>query len=168
MPYYTPNLVSKTTHVGNSLSSFNLSFSALDTNLYNLSAYTVDSISNIEDDIDTLSSLVIPTLYTLTSAPSSSATFNLANGFLQSLTLTSNMVIMEPQGTPYVGQQLKIYLNSGVGGYNFTFHPNILIPSESTFSSPYTLLSAKQLWITQLEYLSSDWALTTLVGGYSI
>lgn len=75
---------------------------------------------------------------------------------------------MEPQGTPYTGQQLKIYLNSGVGGYNFTLHPNILIPSESTFSSPYTLLSANQLWITQLEYLSSDWALTTLVGGYSI
>jgi len=40
MPYYIPNTVSKTTCLGNSLSTFNISFTALDTNIHNLSVYT--------------------------------------------------------------------------------------------------------------------------------
>jgi hypothetical protein len=45
MLYYIPDLVVKTTCIGNALSTMNISFSSLDTNLYNLSTYTVNSVN---------------------------------------------------------------------------------------------------------------------------
>ena len=45
MPYYIPDLTPKTTCIGNTLSTFNISFSSLDTNLYNLSTYAVNSVN---------------------------------------------------------------------------------------------------------------------------
>lgn len=182
MPHYIQDLVPKTTHVGNSLSSFNLSFSALDDNLFELSSfalmtydnllelssYTISELTAIQSDINSISSDVYPSLYTASYNSVTSATFYIDNGNLQTITLTGDTMLMAPLGDALPGNQLKIYLNSGTGGHDFSFDPTIIIPSESTFSSPYTLLSANHLWITQLEYLGSDWALTTLVGGYNI
>ncbi len=70
MPFYIPTLVSKFECIGNTLSTFNISFSTLDTNLYNLSNYTVASVnflssrmisvsSNLQSQINFLSSRMI-------------------------------------------------------------------------------------------------------------
>jgi hypothetical protein len=56
--FYIPPLVTKTDYIGNSLSAFNQSFSALDIGLYELSSYTVEEIENINLSIDVLSSSV--------------------------------------------------------------------------------------------------------------
>ena len=56
MPYYIPNLTLKTTCIGNTLSTFNTSFSNLDTNLYNLSTYTVNSVNFLSSTMISVSS----------------------------------------------------------------------------------------------------------------
>lgn len=56
MPYYIPDLTPKTTCVGNTLSTFNISFSSLDTNLYNLSTYSVNSINYLSATMVSVSS----------------------------------------------------------------------------------------------------------------
>jgi hypothetical protein len=71
--HYVPTFSSKTTCIGNTLSTFNISFSNLDTNLYNLSTYTVNSVnylsstlvsvsSNLGTRVDTVSSFVFSNL----------------------------------------------------------------------------------------------------------
>jgi hypothetical protein len=56
MLYYIPNVVNKKTCIGNALSTINLSFTALDTNLYNLSTYTVNSVNFLSSTIISVSS----------------------------------------------------------------------------------------------------------------
>ena len=56
--FYIPNPVPKTTYIGNSLSSINISLTALDFNLGGLSAYSVDNITNLNTRTNTLSSNV--------------------------------------------------------------------------------------------------------------
>ena len=76
MPFYIPALVSKFECIGNTLSTFNISFSNLDTNLYNLSNYTVASVnflssamvsvsSTLKSDINFLSSTMVSVSSTL-------------------------------------------------------------------------------------------------------
>ena len=70
MLYYVPATVSKTTCIGNSLSTINIGFTALDNNLQALSAWTVSSInflsatmisvsSTLQNEIEFLSSTMI-------------------------------------------------------------------------------------------------------------
>jgi len=66
MPYYIPATVSKNTCIGNTLSTFNISFTSLDKRLYELSTYidflssTVISVSSVLDSrINFLSSTMI-------------------------------------------------------------------------------------------------------------
>jgi hypothetical protein len=56
MPFYIPALVSKFECIGNTLSTFNISFSNLDTNLYNLSNYTVNSVNFLSSTMVSVSS----------------------------------------------------------------------------------------------------------------
>lgn len=56
MPFYIPSLVSKFECIGNTLSTFNISFSTLDTNLYNLSNYTVASVNFLSSNMVSVSS----------------------------------------------------------------------------------------------------------------
>lgn len=58
MPYYIPNLVSKTTCIGNTLSTFNTSFSNLDTRLFQLSAYSVNSVNFLSSTMISVSSVL--------------------------------------------------------------------------------------------------------------
>lgn len=58
MPYYIPDLVSKTTCIGNTLSTFNISFSTLDTKLYELSTYTVNSVNFLSSTMISVSSIL--------------------------------------------------------------------------------------------------------------
>lgn len=68
MPYYIPNLVDKTTCIGNTLSTFNISFSSLDTNLYNLSTYTVNSVNFLSSTMISVSSTLNSRINFLSSA----------------------------------------------------------------------------------------------------
>lgn len=56
MPYYIPDLSVKTSCVGNTLSTFNMSFSSLDTNLFDLSSYSVSSINFLSATMVSVSS----------------------------------------------------------------------------------------------------------------
>lgn len=56
MPFYIPNLVPKTTCIGNTLSTFNISFSNLDTKLQELSVYTVNSVNFLSSTMISVSS----------------------------------------------------------------------------------------------------------------
>lgn len=78
MLYYVPATVSKTTCIGNSLSTINIGFTALDNNLQQLSAWTVSSInflsatmisvsSTLQNEINFLSSTMISVSSTLQS-----------------------------------------------------------------------------------------------------
>lgn len=76
---YFVDLINKTSCVGNTLSTINLNVSALDNNLWNLSAYTVDGFGDVHTQTDFLSSSIISTsanLYTtIQSISSHSPTF---------------------------------------------------------------------------------------------
>jgi hypothetical protein len=58
MPYYIPDLVSKTTCIGNTLSTFNTSFTNLDTRLYQLSTYSVNSVNFLSSTMISVSSVL--------------------------------------------------------------------------------------------------------------
>jgi hypothetical protein len=68
MPYYIPDLVSKTTCIGNTLSTFNISFSNLDTRLYQLSTYTVNSVNFLSSTMISVSSVLNNRINFLSSA----------------------------------------------------------------------------------------------------
>lgn len=68
MPYYIPDLVSKTTCIGNTLSTFNISFSNLDTRLYQLSTYTVNSVNFLSSTMISVSSVLNSRINFLSSA----------------------------------------------------------------------------------------------------
>jgi hypothetical protein len=68
MPYYIPDLVSKTTCIGNTLSTFNVSFSTLDTKLYELSTYTVNSVNYLSSTMISVSSVLNSRINFLSSA----------------------------------------------------------------------------------------------------
>ena len=68
MPYYIPDLVSKTTCIGNTLSTFNVSFSTLDTKLYELSTYTVNSVNFLSSTMISVSSVLNSRIDFLSSA----------------------------------------------------------------------------------------------------
>lgn len=54
--YYIPDSVPKTTCIGNTLSTFNISFSTLDTKLYTLSTYSVNSVNYLSSTMVSVSS----------------------------------------------------------------------------------------------------------------
>jgi hypothetical protein len=58
MPYYIPDYVSKTTCIGNTLSTFNTSFSNLDTRLFQLSTYSVNSVNFLSSTMISVSSVL--------------------------------------------------------------------------------------------------------------
>ena len=58
MPYYIPDYVSKNTCIGNTLSTFNTSFSNLDARLYQLSTYTVNSVNFLSSTVISVSSVL--------------------------------------------------------------------------------------------------------------
>jgi hypothetical protein len=99
MPYYIQSLVDKSTCIGNTLSTFNINFSALDTNLYNLSAYTVSSVNYLSATMVSVSSTLTTRVnYLSTTMESVSSTLDsrLTNktDFLSSSMITTSGNIM--------------------------------------------------------------------------
>jgi hypothetical protein len=68
MPYYIPATVSKNTCIGNTLSTFNASFTSLDSRLYELSTYTVNSVNFLSSTMISVSSVLDSRVNFLSSA----------------------------------------------------------------------------------------------------
>jgi hypothetical protein len=95
MPYYIPDLTPKTTCIGNTLSTFNISFSSLDTNLYNLSTYAVNSINYLSATMVSVSATLATRINYLSSTMvSTSATLNTRINYLSSTMVSTSGNIM--------------------------------------------------------------------------
>jgi len=95
MPYYIPAPVSKTTCIGNTLSTFNISFTSLDTKLYELSTYTVNSVNFLSSTMISVSSVLNSRINFLSSAMISvSSVLNSRINFLSSamISVSSDLV----------------------------------------------------------------------------
>lgn len=98
MPYYIPDLVSKTTCIGNTLSTFNTSFSNLDTRLYQLSTYTVNSVNFLSSTMIAVSSVLNSRINFLSSAMISVSSdlrtqiFNTSSSIINQLNATSSFL----------------------------------------------------------------------------
>ena len=99
MPYYIPDLVSKTTCIGNTLSTFNTSFSNLDTRLYQLSTYTVNSVNFLSSSMISVSSVLNSRINFLSSSMISVSSdlrtqiFNTSSSIINQLNDTSSFTI---------------------------------------------------------------------------
>lgn len=99
MPYYIPDLVSKTTCIGNTLSTFNTSFSNLDTKLYELSTYAVNSVNFLSSTMISVSSVLNSRINFLSSAMISVSSdlrtqiFNTSSSIVNQLSTTSAFTI---------------------------------------------------------------------------
>jgi hypothetical protein len=90
MPYYIPDLVSKTTCIGNTLSTFNTSFSNLDTRLFQLSTYTVNSVNFLSSTMISVSSVLNSRINFL-----SSAMISVSSNLLNQISSTSSFIMTE-------------------------------------------------------------------------
>lgn len=84
------------------------------------------------------------------------------------LMLEEDYVLPAPEGTFSGGDKVKYHIHAIGADRNLKFGNNIAIPTDSTFDNSFgkTLLE-NRVYVVQLEYLcSSQWGLTTLVGGY--
>ena len=173
MLYYVPKTVSKSTCIGNSLSTINIGFSSLDTNLEKLSAYAVSSInflsatmisvsSNLQNQINYLSSTMISVSSNLQNQVNylSASIVNLKNevdylsssiNYLSAHTVTDwftqHTITHEPSG--------KILWDVATTGPNV----NLILSSNCWFKNPTNLLSGQEGNIT---------VTSSGVSGYSI
>ena len=101
MPYYIPDLVSKTTCIGNTLSTFNTSFSDLDTGLFQLSTYTVNSVNFLSSTMISVSSVLNSRINFLSSAMISVSSdlrtqiFNTSSSLLNQISSTSSFLFTQ-------------------------------------------------------------------------
>lgn len=154
MPYYIPNPVSKTSCIGNSLSTFNTSFTSLDTNLYELSTYTVASInylsatmisvsSTLESEIEFLSATMISVSSTLESeiqflssvAISVSSTIQNEINYLS--TYNNQGVLYSPLTS--IGASKDILWNTDAVGVN----AKLILSSTANLSAPTGLVAGE-------------------------
>ncbi len=106
----------------------------------------------------------LPVFYDLGSI-SGAISLNYNNGKWQKGSLTGNVTI-NPPSNGFEGATIKFHLTASGANRNLSFNASILIPSESSFTSPKTLNSG-ELYIVQIEHNGTNWMLTTLVGGYN-
>ena len=159
MPFYIPTLVSKFECIGNTLSTFNISFSTLDTNLYNLSNYTVASVnflssrmisvsSNLQSQINFVSANTVSDYIrqgTLVCPPDGqtanwSATANGRNSFLN---LSANIRMNNPTGL-IAGESGNLLITIGTAGKSITSFGNTWT-FVNNFSSLNTTLNKKNI-----------------------
>jgi len=164
MYYYIPDSPDKTTCIGNTLSTFNISFSSLDSNLYELSTYSVNSVNYLSSTMVSVSSTLDSRINYLSStmvSVSSQIQTNILNtsSFLFSeLGAVSSFIEAE---TDYLSSQVQfvssnvinnyirqgiVYNISGVVDWDFSANGNnatLILSSNVTLNNP-TNLSAGQ------------------------
>lgn len=138
MPYYIPDLVSNTTCIGNSLSTFNTSFLNLDTRLYELSTYTVNSVNFLSSTMISVSSVLNSRINFLSSAMISVSSdlrtqiFNTSSSLLNQISSTSSFLFTQDAFlsssihyvsanvvNDYITQGVLTY-SGGVANWNFS------------------------------------------------
>jgi len=90
---------------------------------------------------------------------------SIVDGLLRTTSLTGDVTLNEPTGADLGGVSWTWYVTASGAARNLSLHANIIIPSDSSFTSPKTLNSGKT-YVLQLRYIGSSWCLTSLVGGY--
>ena len=129
MPYYIPNLVSKTSCLGNSLSTFNTSFTALDTNLYNLSTYTYTGVNYLSTKLVSVSSTLTNSINYLSSKMVS------VSGELDTAVYNTSSYLMEEVTT--------------LSGYTTAFDLSLL-------NTLYTISSDSSTYIERIDWYTTD------------
>lgn len=138
MPYYIPDYVSKTTCIGNTLSTFNTSFSNLDTRLFQLSTYTVNSVNFLSSTMISVSSVLNSRINFLSSAIISVSSdlrtqiFNTSSSLLNQISSTSSFLFTQDAFlsssiqyvsanvvNDYITQGVLTY-SGGVANWNFS------------------------------------------------
>jgi len=178
MLYYVPSTVSKTTCIGNSLSTINIGFSSLDTGLKTLSTYAVDSInflsstmisvsSTLANRIDFLSSTMISVSSTLAnridflSSSMISVSSTLANrvDFLSASInyLSANLV------DNYYNPDVVYHAPSGAVIWDASLtrnNVNLVLSSNCYFPNPTNMLSGQQGNISIMSSGTSGYSIT--------
>jgi hypothetical protein len=137
MLFYIHNIVDKTTCIGNSLSTFNGSFTALDSNLYSLSTYTVNSVnflsstmisvsSTLNNRIGFLSATMISVSSTLANNISSlsSYVFTNLNPRVETLSTNVNSIINNLTYSAFAGYYTPVSYSTVGDGQNLTLNLN--------------------------------------------
>jgi hypothetical protein len=138
MPYYIPDYVSKTTCIGNTLSTFNTSFSNLDTRLFQLSTYSVNSVNFLSSTMISVSSVLNSRINFLSSAMISVSSdlrtqiFNTSSSLLNQISSTSSFLFTQDAFlsssiqyvsanvvNDYITQGVLTY-SGGVANWNFS------------------------------------------------
>jgi hypothetical protein len=116
MPYYIPNIVSKNTCIGNTLSTFNISFTSLDTKLYELYTYTVNSVNFLSSTMISVSSVLNSRVNFLSSSMISvSGELNNRINFLSSsmISVSGNLTTLINTASSDLGTQIN-YVSANV------------------------------------------------------
>lgn len=87
-----------------------------------------------------------------------------SDGLLRTCTMTGDATLHPPTG-PEAGTRWEAWFTASGSNRNLTLDGAILIPSESSFTSPKTLTAGK-LYILLLKYNGAAWMLSSLVGGF--
>ena len=85
-------------------------------------------------------------------------------GPLRKTLLTGNTLLNAPTNATE-GMRFEWWVTCDATGRNLAFDPAILIPSDSSFTSPKALTISKT-YIVLLKYNGTAWMLASLVGGY--
>ena len=120
MPYYIPDYVSKTTCIGNTLSTFNTSFSNLDTRLFQLSTYTVTSVNFLSSTMISVSSVLNSRINFLSSSMISvSSELNNRINFLSSsmISVSGNLTTLIDTASSNLRTQINYISANAVNNY---------------------------------------------------
>ena len=120
MPYYIPDYVSKTTCIGNTLSTFNTSFSNLDTRLFQLSTYTVNSVNFLSSTMISVSSVLDSRINFLSSSMISvSSELNNRINFLSSsmISVSGNLTTLIDTASSNLRTQINYISANAVNNY---------------------------------------------------
>jgi len=162
MPYYIPNTVSKTTCLGNSLSTFNISFTALDTNIHNLSVYTPLPMNYLSSTMVSVSSELTTKINYLSSTMVSvsgqlnTIVFNTSSSIMNEMLSLSNYTLVLSSYVSYVSanvindyvRQGNLRVPTGGGTVNWDFstvgtNAKLPLTANAVIANP-TSLSAGQ------------------------
>lgn len=86
------------------------------------------------------------------------------DGLVRKTSLTGNITLNEPTN-PVEGMGWEWWVTCDGTARTLSLHANILIPTDSGFTSPKTL-TINKMYILKLKYKASAWTLVSLVGGF--
>ena len=89
---------------------------------------------------------------------------DMVDGDFRKVALTGDMELDQPTNATE-GMKLELWVTCDATPRTLTIDASILIPTDSTFTSPKTLTASKT-YIVMLRYSGSAWWLVSVVGGY--